>query len=488
MRAVSAPSINFLGDPSPTSVASSGGGSSPFSSHASLLSPSVSRSSLQHARRAPSDPSVQTGWLPFKPQDNARELQASVSRAASDPPLLQHFKQAHSAPAAAGGTTTTVAGRRGSVSCCVCCSSWRCPFGCATLPRQQKEFNKLRICWGRAPLVAWDEMLLPQQQQQKRARPPPSEGGVGDLVVAAEHEEEKPLGSAEANIDRSKQTSKEINSEEKDEDSNSDKKCCVLQAFGVRALRCVSCEGEEALNFLSECSSDWRGLPECSTQQLQPHVRLTCPISGLLGLESCVAATNAAAAAAAAAAGVAKAVHREAAAHLQGPQQGPPLENVPHFHLPALTAPLSTVFSNSSSKSRCYCSSGDCEFNKRAEGTDAVPLSVCGRCASTSRNRSSSRSCCIAVADWLMVELFEARVLLLLLAAAWLEFASLSPLQKALRSVVAKLMENDELFRPVRDVLWVLDPQQTGHVSCKYPAVAALLRTSSQLDKNYKDK
>ena len=288
---------------------------------------------------------------------------------------------------------------------------------------------------------------------------------MGGSVVPAEQEEGL-LRSVETGKDRNKQAN-ETNSGEICEDPNGDKKCCVLQAFGVRALRCVSCEGEEALNFLSECSSDWRGLPACSAEQLQPHVRLTCPISGLLGLESCVAATNAAAAAAAAAAGVAKAVHREAAAHLQGPQQGPPLENVPHFHLPGVTLPASTVCS--SSRSRCYCSTSGPEFNKREEATDATVIPACCRYNLTSKSSSSSsRSCCIAVADWLMVELFEARVLLLLLAAAWLEFASLSPLQKALRSVVAKLMEHDELFRPVRDVLWVLDPQQSGHVSCEF--------------------
>lgn len=73
----------------------------------------------------------------------------------------------------------------------------------------------------------------------------------------------------------------------------------------------------------------------------------------------------------------------------------------------------------------------------------------------------------MAVADWLTVELFEARMLLLLQAAAWLEFARLSPLQKALRSVVVKLMESDDVFRPVRDIMWVLDPQRRGHVSSK---------------------
>ncbi|KAL8436645.1 hypothetical protein ACSSS7_001575 [Eimeria intestinalis] len=327
-----------------------------------------------------------------------------------------------------------------AVAGCSTCTSWNCIFGCCSRPRRHAGSRSpaLRICWGRAPLVTRGDLNSHFQHREHPAQQP----GPGPQEGA---QQVSHSSSAEMIVDQPP-----VSQGERQDVSESledvPKACCVLQTAGVSSLSCTTCEGTEPSSFRYEdvpvqaVADILRANSEGDAEQLQPHLRLLRACPSLHGLESCAAATNAAAAAAAAAAGVAVAVHREAEKRISE-QLRPPLANVPHFHLRILNSP-------GGSQNRCPCQGG----GKSADPAGSQASSVHG-------------SCCIAVVDWLTAELFEARVPLLLQACAWLEFARLSPLQRALRSVVVKLMEEDIAVKLVRDVMWVLDPQQSGSVS-----------------------
>ncbi|KAL8445518.1 hypothetical protein Emag_005093 [Eimeria magna] len=311
---------------------------------------------------------------------------------------------------------------------------WNASRGCVA----PDGFPALRICWGRAPLVTAGSLAFHPQQHthQLQQAGPALQNGAQQISHAS---------SADMVVDQPSTLQSEQQGTSGSR-GNVSKACCVLRAAGASSLVCTTCEGTEPSSFRYEdvpahavaeiLGTDCDG----DADQLQPHLRLLRACPSLHGLESCAAATNAAAAAAAAAAGVAMAVHREAEKRISD-QLRPPLANVPHFHLR-----MHSSFGGS--QTRCP-SQGDGTSTDSAE----------------SQTRATHGSCCIAVVDWLTAELFEARVPLLLQACAWLDFARLSPLQRALRSVVVKLMEEDIAVKLVRDVMWVLDPQQSGSVS-----------------------
>ncbi|KAL8446341.1 hypothetical protein Emed_005078 [Eimeria media] len=298
----------------------------------------------------------------------------------------------------------------------------------------------LRICWGRAPLVAGGGLALHLQQHRHQLQQPGPVPQDGAQQISHS-------SSADMAVDQPQISQNEQEDLSASRAHAASKACCVLQAAGVSSLVCTTCEGTEPSSFRYEdvpahavaeiLGTDSDG----DAEQLQPHLRLLRACPSLHGLESCAAATNAAAAAAAAAAGVAMAVHREAEKRISD-QLRPPLANVPHFHLRMHN-------SYGGSQTRCPSQGGSTSTDSAESETTAT----------------QNGPCCIAVVDWLTAELFEARVPLLLQACAWLDFARLSPLQRALRSVVVKLMEEDIAVKLVRDVMWVLDPQQSGSVS-----------------------
>ncbi|KAL8271542.1 hypothetical protein Esti_004577 [Eimeria stiedai] len=342
----------------------------------------------------------------------------------------------HSTPPAQCSSSSNIGA--GVLAGCRTCTSWNCVFGCCSMPHQCAGPSTLRICWGRAPLVTGEGLALYPQQRQHQLQQPGS--GSQEGVQQISHS-----SSADIVVDQPPV----LQVERQDISGNRvnvPKACCVLQAAGVSSLVCTTCEGTEPGSFRYEdvpaqavaeiLGTDSDG----DAEQLQPHLRLLRACPSLHGLESCAAATNAAAAAAAAAAGVAMAVHREAEKRISE-QLRPPLANVPHFHL---------GIHNSYG---CL----QTRFRSQDDGTSTDSAEL--------QTRATHGPCCIAVVDWLTAELFEARVPLLLQACAWLDFARLSPLQRALRSVVVKLMEEDIAVKLVRDVMWVLDPQQSGSVS-----------------------
>lgn len=395
---------------------------------------------LGHPQKPPSAPFM---MQQIEEDHTLRSADGDFASPVSDPSLLQLSAQSQTLSSAK------------APRCCTTCTGWKCTFGCwAGQPRDgESQAQCLRICWGRMPLVTGGGVTpqhecRPNQQQQHhqeqhhQERPQQQSQVMGD---DQKHEAQRYLEASHVMAD-SPSASSTSRMQLHLEGASGFR--CAFRAAGVSALTCVSCKGvhptlfsyEEAVHLGDTVSQDLE-LGEDS-EPLQPHLRLSRPSSGLHGLESCAAATNAAAMAAAAAAGVAKAVRREAVARVSG-HHGFPLENVPHFHL------------RSPVQSGCSINLAGRSCNIETEGGTAA----------SNDSRAEIDRCCIAVVDWLTAELFEARVALLLQGCAWLDFARLSPLQRALRSVVVKLMEEDPAVRLIRDVMWVLDPQQTGSVS-----------------------
>ncbi|KAL8424414.1 hypothetical protein Efla_001016 [Eimeria flavescens] len=430
MRALSAPSIQHLGNV-PRGFGASGGASHYPLTWASRCEAFEASSRYMNLAR------LQGCWRLGHPPQGPSEP--------CDTQRVQLARFSHPCNLVTGGSSsdTSVCVQRSPASsvgaraplACSTCTAWNCVFGCCAVPRRHAGAQKLRICWGRAPLVADGALSLNLQftwPQSQAARP--------ESV-----EEMWPTSPIDMVVDGAASSSSGSHDQRAAHEAASSARC-ALRAAGVSSFVCTTCKGTEPSSFRYEevhpqALSDMLG-PDSDgdAEQLQPHLRLLRTSSPLHGLESCAAATNAAAAAAAAAAGVAKAVRREAekrtAEHLRQP-----LGNVPHFHL---------RMQGSATLTQRRSQSG--EDGATRESTEQPGESV-------------PAPCCIAVVHWLTAELFEARVPLLLQACAWLDFARLSPLQRALRSVVVKLMEEDIAVKLIRDVMWVLDPQQSGSVS-----------------------
>ncbi|XP_026193734.1 uncharacterized protein LOC34622719, partial [Cyclospora cayetanensis] len=345
-------------------------------------------------------------------------------------------------------------------ACCSTCSTWKCAYGCCCYShpmRKDVAFQPLRLCWGRAPLVVGSTSretpsLLAHRMNQ----------GVRDGLSPLP--QQSLLGSSPLN-EAIRKTPQE----------------CLADTSNA-VLDGRRHEQQGALND----HALYRGVSASNLEPLKPHLRLSGPSARMHGLEGCAAATNAAAAAAAAAAGVAKAVRRETEATVSG-HLGLPLENVPHFHLQlplesAFSPPTPSVRGEASApplrelveeamdictdagEASTVVTTGSRSHSSTCSTCNSSTCCACNKCVGT---RCSSKGCCIAVVDLLTAELFESRVSFLLQACAWIDFARLSPLQRALRSVVVKLMEEGSAVRLVRDIFWVLDPQQTGSVSRK---------------------
>ena len=447
MRVVSAPSIQRTWGPPGGSTASKGVPQNPATNAPGLQDfgdstppfptvPLRGAWQLGHPQRTPSEPHCTQEM-----QEELAPHSADVDfvRTASDPPLGLHSAHAE-------GPSGT-----GNPRCCSTCSMWSCTFGCCSAFEHAAP-QPLRICWGRAPLVFGRGLAVQQQyrqqqqllrrqepqqdlQHQKRAHSP-----TPDMMVDS-------LGSPHA-----------ASQNQGVQQGKASETCCALRAAGVSSLKCITC-GDADPRLFSYEDTPAPGLAvttgagsDDDSEQLQPHLRLSKASFGLHGLETCAAATNAAAAAAAAAAGVGKAVRREAIATVSE-RSRLPLENVPHLHL------------RFRPQAHCTCRRCSCKTSYTSSSERLEVMEVETETGASSDNYKLGGHCCIAVVHWLTAELFEARVALLLQACAWLDFARLSPLQRALRSVVVKLMEEDTAVRLVRDVFWVLDPQQSGSVS-----------------------
>lgn len=77
---------------------------------------------------------------------------------------------------------------------------------------------------------------------------------------------------------------------------------------------------------------------------------------------------------------------------------------------------------------------------------------------------------CVSLTEPEQAGVFRSRNLLLVAATAWRRFAALGPLQRALRTVFAREMEDEPGVQVLREVFYALDRHHRGAVDRKFPA------------------
>lgn len=191
---------------------------------------------------------------------------------------------------------------------------------------------------------------------------------------------------------------------------------CVLQVLGIRSLSCAVCEG---------------GLVEGAREQEQKvfSPKALPPLQHAGSAASSVGKDSAFALGSFTSGEDLDEANSNRTTKSSGWRRLPVLEQIPHFHLRPVSKTL-----------------GDDGAGREEEGR---------------------RRCCLVVLNSTRAEIAEFRASLLVLGCAWLEFASLSPLQRALRTIAVRVMEEDSALRGLRALFRVVGGVRPGAVSRK---------------------